>query len=328
MNKIQPIGGSEMQLTKLSKKQKKQYMVIGTIILVAFSIFLFFYENIRIPRVRKNTEALVRQQVDIVAMPKKSVAVVVDPNGIGKYTEFTQEVIDKYIKIVEVPEAYVIGNPVLDLGKLNGKVTQDQLRKGEQIPMDILTDVDTWYGDFDRVKEYNITSTVAGELQSGNVVDLVVSYKNGDYDVVISKKKIKKIIDISKEEEAANQQAQSQPNTPTQGQATTQTVQQNTNTSSGVKTEGLYKIIIDLNEAEYERMELAKFMGALEPRIYLDETQKATPITFDVRKAKLKLGLLDSSIKPSNLVDSSSTNSQVTEGAAASDTTTTPQNNK
>ncbi len=244
-------------------KNRRVHLVFA-VFLVILSATVYFYENIRIPKLTKDVQAELRMEIDVNAMPKTSVAMVIDPEGIAKYTEITEEILDKKIKLVEVPTKFVPEGAVIDLSMILGKITKEPLRKGEQLILDSFSIEEKWFDEFERLKEYSIKSTVADTLKSGNIVDILVVYGNGDYDVVVPKVKIKKL------------------------------VKSDITNSDGNKS---VQIVIPVNEVDTRDMIAASQLGEFDVRIYLDESQSASPKTFDYEKAKEQLQLLNTSKK-------------------------------
>lgn len=231
-----------------------------TLLVIAVSCFIlgaiiFYYHNIIIPEKVRQTEIKVRREIDEKAMPRKKVAVVTGKEGIAKYTVLTDEVINDNITMMEIPEKYVAQYSVSDIQQMMGKISKEDLRCGEQIVMDSLSTEAKWFEDYDRLKEYKVSGIVAGMLRSGNIIDLIVNYDNGTYDVVIPKIKVQKLIEQEQEKQKE------------------------------------YTLILAVNEEQYRDLELAKKLGNFETRIYLDESQPASVKTFDFLKAKQELNL-------------------------------------
>ncbi len=235
----------------------KGKLLIVILILITLSAVFYYYENFRIPNIVSSTSQQIRGEIDINAMPKELVAMVIDPEGIPKYTEITQEIIDQKIIMAEIPIKFIPDGAVNSIESILGKITKEELRLGEQLVMDSFSKEEKWFNELERLKEFSIISTVADELKSGNIVDILVVYGNGDYDVVVSKVKIKKLIE---------------------GQ-----VEDNPNCKA--------QIVIPVNEVQIRDLIAADQLGDLDVRIYLDESQKASDETFEYEKAKEQLQL-------------------------------------
>lgn len=239
------------------RKQSTVLTIAVSLILLAGIIYYFL--NIRIPQISSQVEEKVRREIDVNAMPKVRVAVVADESGIPKYTQINDEIIKEKIKYVEIPQPYVAQGAVFDTDIIKGKVTKEDIRIGEQIIADSFSTEKKWFGDYDRLKEYAVKSIVAGEVRAGNIVDLVVSYDNGRYDVVVPKTKIRKLI-----------KGDLRTGSTTEGGV------------SEVSTDNeKYTIIVAVDEVAYRDLELASKAGKIETRLYIDEAQPASKKSFN-----------------------------------------------
>lgn len=243
--------------------REKSKLLFVIFVLIILSGIFYYYENYRIPNVITNTTQEIKKEIDINAMPKKLVAVVTDPQGIAKYTEITQEIIDQKIIMTEIPIKFIPNGAVNNIQDILGKITKEELRLGEQLIIDNFSKEEKWFDDFERLKEFSIISTVANELKSGNIVDILVVYGNGDYDVVVSKVKIKNLVE-GKIEDNSDIYAQ---------------------------------IVIPVNETQIRNLIAADKLGDLTVRIYLDESQKASKETFNYEKAKQQLRFVEANEK-------------------------------
>jgi hypothetical protein len=238
------------------KNQKFVLWIAVTLILLGGTVY--YFNNIRIPGLSSQLELQIRQKVDVAAMPKRKVAVVSDKEGIARYTQLTDDIINNKIKLIDVPVDFTVDNAAIDLDLIKNKVTKEDLRYGEQIVMDSLSTEQKWFGDFDRLKEFAVRSIVAEEVKAGNIVDLLVNYRNGTYDVIVPKTKVRKVYKTENRE---------------------------TNTSS-------YTLIFALDETAYRDVLLAGKLGYLETRLYIDESQKASPKTFNYSVQSQKIPLI------------------------------------
>ncbi len=224
--------------------KKRSRLLVIAVCLVILAIIIFFYDYIVIPKRVEAAETKIRMEIDENAMQKKKVAVVVGEEGISKYAELTDEIICENIKLIEMPEKYIVENSVFDMDLIRGKIPKEDLRVGEQIAWDSLSEDVKWFEDYSRLKEYKVSGIVAGILKSGNIVDVIINYDNGKYDVVVPKIKVQKLIKKEDEDEQ-------------------------------------HIIVLAINEEQYADLEKAKKIGYFETRIYLDENQPASEKTFD-----------------------------------------------
>lgn len=297
------------------RKQNMILSIAGVLLLV--SAILFIYSKIVIPNIKKNVEMQVRTEFDDKVMPKKKVAVVDNSDDIKKYTLLSDDILSK-IKIVDIPVKYANINAVSSLDELKNKITLEDLRNGEQISLDSISANKKQFSDYDRMKEYPIRSIVAGEVKAGNYIDVIVNYNNGDYDVVAAKKQVLKLIETSVDPNNSTANQQVSPTNNNAGQASNQ-MQSNTPSSHPKE----YTMIIAVNEQQYRDMELAKQIGSLETRLYFDEAQPSSNITFNYESALKKAELKVTNEKANQSVIQPGTAPKV-----SSSSPTLPQDNK
>jgi hypothetical protein len=258
-------------------RRQNIFFAAAAVLLVIAGI-LFTYNSIVIPKVKQQTEEQIRMQFDDSVMPKRKVAVVEDKGGIRKYTILTDDILSK-IKLIDIPEKYAEPDTVSSFEELRNMVALEDLRYGEQISLGSINKDKKQFEDYDRMKEYPIRSIVAGEVKTGNYVDVVVSYNNGDYDVVVAKKKVLKLIETDVDPSKEQVQQEPQKNNPI-GAAPSQEL--NKPQTAQLKE---YTMIISVNEEQYRDMELAKQIGSLETRLYFDESQPPSKTTFNYDSA-------------------------------------------
>jgi len=261
----------------MNRKQKKLISIAA--ICLILSAIIFYYNNIKIPKVIKRVENEVKRKIDVEAMPKRQVAVIIDKNGIDKYTTLTDEIIKNKIQVKEVPVPFIVEGAVSDFKFLKDKVTKEDLRYGEQIHYNSLSDKSNWYDDNDRLKEYRVKNLVADTVCEGNLVDVIINYENGDYDVVLSKTKVIKIVSPFDSESKEGSQDEGQEF-------------DKNNPAKRTDEDMEFLVVFSVNsEEDYKNLNLASKLGYFETRKYVDEKQKASKKTFDYEWAIKKLGL-------------------------------------
>lgn len=237
-------------------RQTQKYLIAVGVTLLLLSGVIFYYQKIKIPKVSRAVETSVRAEIDEQAMEKRLVWVVADERGISRYTEMTEEYIAQSLVQKEIPLAYLTEGAITDLNQIKGKITRESLAYGQQLLPNFFMTQENWYGDYDRLKEFPVKSLVADEVKTGNLVDVLVHYGNGDYDVVVPKIKVQRIVYPLINEE------------------------------SGENGEALpYTILLAVEEVDYRDLTLAKELGHLETRLYLDQEQPPSVKTFNYEKA-------------------------------------------
>ncbi len=246
--------------------------------LVIFGIILLYITGVYLP----NEKNILEQKYQEDYRPI-NVLTVSENSEIYSDTLITEDLFKQgTITLKEVPIKFLQLDPSggftvyteNDKGSILNKRTLRRLSKGEFILKNALegyeelTEEQKQQKDaqeFKRRAEYILSNNIAGELRTGSLVDIIVDYQNGDYDVVLSKIKIERIIDTS-------ENAQTQ--TSAEGQ------EMPVNPSTGTL------IILSLDETQYRDMELAKKLGSLRARLYNDESQVASLETFKYAEMK------------------------------------------
>lgn len=245
--------------------KRQVMMTVAAAMFAVVGLILFIFNNQIIPRVRAETEENLRKELDERFMAKTRVMVVEEGMDIPKYTVLTDELIKARIKILEIPAAYAAKTAVRDPEQLRGKVAKEELTSGEHILENAITSQKEWFGSFERLKEYPVSSIVAGEVKTGNIIDILVSYGDGTYDVVISKTKVRKLVEDGTKAQAASTEKTAIP--------------------KPQDTKGAFTIIVSVDEEGYRDLEMAGSLGKLQTRLYMDENQTASPKTFSYEKA-------------------------------------------
>jgi hypothetical protein len=249
--------------------KNQKFILLVAVFLLAMAGTIYYFNNIRIPDLTNSLEKDIRAKIDVAAMPKMKIAVVADKEGIPKYTQLTDEIIKSKVKITDIPTDFVTSNAAFDIDMLKNKITKEDLRFGEQINLDSLSTEQKWFGDYDRLKEFAVRSIVAEEVKPGNIVDLIVNYRNGTYDVVVQKTKVRKIYKSEGKD----------------------------------GTVSSYTLIFSLDETSYRDVLLASKLGYLETRLYIDESQKASDKTFNYLVQSKKIPMIKADEKDLAIAD-------------------------
>lgn len=247
--------------------KNQKFILLAAVFLLTMAGTIYYFNNIRIPGLTGRLEKDIRAKIDVAAMPKMKIAVVADKEGIPKYTQLTDEIIKSKVKVIDIPNDFVASNAAFDIDMLKNKITKEELRFGEQIILDSLSTEQKWFGDYDRLKEFAVRSIVAEEVKPGNIVDLIVNYRNGTYDILVAKTKVRKIY-----------------------------------RSEGKDgTISSYTLIFALDETSYRDVLLASKLGYLETRLYIDESQKASAKTFNYALQSKKIPMIKVDEKDSSI---------------------------
>ncbi len=250
------------------RRGKTGSLISIALICLISMLMIFYYNNIKIPKIIKETEEIVRSESDLEAMDKRKIAIVKGEDDIPKYTALTPEIIENHIEMRYIPVKFAVEDGVEDIELIKGKISQEILKPGEQLTYDSVSSEKRWFSDYDRLTEYCFSHMVAGEVKEGNIIDVLINYDNGDYDVVVPKIKVRKLIENRESEDKIKD----------------------------------YTVVLALNEEQQRDAELAGKLGYFEARLYIDESQRKSSKTFDYDTAKEKLALKNITEKrnPSN----------------------------
>jgi len=224
---------------------------LSVIIIIVLAIgngsAFFYYENIRLPRERDKAVEEYKETIGFEYIHTNIAAKIKEGATIEKYSVISQRMAEELIEFVPMPVVALSGGSISDISELVGQVAKEKLSSGELILQSALTENKQWFEDYDRIKDYEIKTDLGGTLEEGMIVDIIVVYDNGDYDVVVPKQKILKL----NEDNLARVE--------------------NTTSQNDVE------IIVSIpTEEDYRDMVLAGTMGKFELRRYHDESQPAS----------------------------------------------------
>ncbi|MCD5410713.1 MAG: hypothetical protein LRZ93_03540 [Clostridiales bacterium] len=237
------------------RSNKEKALLVIAVAFIIIAALIYYYNNIKIPQIKELVENRVRMEIDVTAMPTKKVLVVKSEKGLAKNTKISLEIIEEHFEVLEIPIKFVARNTTGDIEALLGKVSTQNLSYGQQLIADFFIEHERKYGDSHRLKEYSVFNLVDGNVKAGNLVDIIVDYQNGDYDIVVSKIKIESISNRVIDEQE----------------------------SKG------YVIVMAVDEVQFRDLSLAEKIGVLKTRLYIDDEQKASDVTFDHIVAMEKL---------------------------------------
>ena len=265
------------------KIDRGKMLVWSAIGLTGFLVMMAFFKFVVMPYELKQFETKLRAEIDVDSWENISVAVVsnAEKKGISKHTLLDSDLIKDNIVMQEIPEKFAIENPVESIEQLEGMILTNTIRFNGQISLDDVLLAEEWFEDFEREKEISVRNMVADKVQKGNLIDLVVNYDDGTYDVILSKVKVKDIFN------------------PYETVVTDEEGNRTTTVVNPALREGDmdYKIILDLDmeteSMDYLKIRLASELGHLDAFKYIDDTQPATEVTFDITEAYARLLEID-----------------------------------
>ena len=194
------------------------------------------------------------------------VSVAFSLKEINKYTVVDEEFIDQYIVYKEVPKSFINNETVTNNAVVLGNITLVDIKPDTMLYNQYFMDDEEWFDNTKREVELNVDNIVADQVQPGNLIDVILNYEDGTYDVLLSKIKVNKVIspyivrqvnDIGVVEWVTLENP----------------AQRNSDRD--------FIITFNANEEEFRNLTLGKKLGILETRRYIDESQEPSEVTFD-----------------------------------------------
>jgi len=150
---------------------------------------------------------------------------------------------------------------------LLNKITANKIGEGSIVTYkDLGEGGDINVNHLEREIQLDVKNSVGDYLKTGKYVDVIVTYMNGEYDVVLSKKAVDRVVTTGV--------AQASVDNSTSADGTTQTTSQSSAITDAV-------ILVSVTDSEYRDIELAKRMGNLSIRLYKSPEQYASLKTFN-----------------------------------------------
>lgn len=141
-------------------------------------------------------------------------------------------------------------NALREYSLAEGCVLSYGIAPGQQLTTDILEEPDLFDEESRRIKEFQVSNLVGEQVCTGSLVDVLVKYENGLYDIVVPAIRIYHILTDDTGKEYVRDEA------------------------------GMYTILIGVTEEEYGDLYAAQQKGILEVRLYPDPEMEASVKTF------------------------------------------------
>ena len=233
---------------------KKFFTILIVLFVVVSSVGLYYYyENMVIPKRVEEARNELMDEIGNEYVQRVSLWRVKENSSIPKHTIIDESIMEQNLEYVEEPLLTVPDGYIVDPSEFLGKRTLETISGKEEITSFSISEDDFMYQDFNRIETYETDDDIGGILSAGQIVDIMVNYRNGDYDVVLPKVQILDVV-------------------------------------SNIDVTGLlkpgedhkYEIMVSVeNEEDTRDMTLAVLTGELTLRAYHDESQRASLKTFD-----------------------------------------------
>ena len=217
----------------------RRYILYFGTVFVTIGLCIVVFTKFVIPKELANYKEEILYQFEISHSQKNDVFVCISDiycNTILDEENFDNYFIKKSIDVEITPDESVLNKKsVIDM------FLNRDFKKGQILTMYDISNIDL-DGLKEREMEFFIEDNMMGRLLKGSIVDLIVDYGNGEYDIVLAKKKV---IDIIED----------------------------------IELGGFY-IFLAVNEKEFSDMQKAQKLGRIETRKYLHNNQKSCLTTF------------------------------------------------
>lgn len=238
---------------------RKNFVNQIILLLISLSVLAAVYSFVIIPAVKKNEEEKYKNFLQEQTSDYLPVLIYKDKTILLPGTLINETMRTKF-EILKVPKFCLIDCSTNDFSQIDGMTLRYPVSYGQQIASTMLDSVNPLQNGDERLKEFKIKSLVGETASQGNIVDIIVKYKNGEYDVVVPNIAIYSILN-------------------------TENIENQNKRSVYYKDEkGYYTVLFAVNEVQYKDLEAAAQLGELETRLYVSSGQTPSDKTFDYKR--------------------------------------------
>jgi len=238
---------------------RKNFINQIMVLLITLSVLAGIYSFVIIPSVKKEEEDKYKNLLQEQTTDYLSVLVYKDKTILIPGTLINETMGDRF-EIIKVPKFCLIDSSISDFSQINGMTLRYPVSSGQQIAFTMLDSVNPLKNGDERLKEFKIKSLVAETVSQGNMVDIIVKYINGEYDVVVPNIAIYSILNTDNIDD------------------------QNKRSVYYKDEKGYYTVLFAVNEVQYKDLEAAAQLGELETRLYISSGQMPSDKTFDYNR--------------------------------------------
>ena len=229
---------------------KKNIIVRAAAFLLCMALLAGIYTFLVIPSVRKEEKEIYEE---MLAAETQGYVTVLTYNGDTPLLSDTivTEAIASHFVTVQMPSGCVTSDYVSDFEDICGLQLKYAICRGQQVSYQNFKEFLKDAEGNERLKEFRISSLVAGQAQPGRFADILLSYPDGSTAVVVPKIQI---YDIQRDPE--------------------------TNGAFIQDENECYTAVFAVTDEEYRDLVDAGKEGVLDLRIYIDQTQDASQKTY------------------------------------------------
>lgn len=228
---------------------KKDKLFSGAIFLCFMSIVAAIYTFVVIPNIKEQERKRYDTALENIEESYVPVMVYEGTSPLPAGTILDEKTQDLFIQ-KRMP-AFCLSQYALDtFSSAEGHALVYGIVPGQQLTADILEEPALFDGESRRIKEFKVSNLVGEKVFPGSLVDILVQYENGQYDIVVP---AIRIYDILTEEAG---------------------------TKYIIDEQGMYTILVGVTEEAYGDLYAAQRKGTLEVRLYPDTGTSFSMKTF------------------------------------------------
>ncbi len=233
---------------------RKSYIFQIAVFLFGMAVVSGLYTFAVIPKIRADEEKKYIQALENEKSGYIPVLIYTGKTPLAEGAMIT-EAVEAHFTIMQMPPFCAAADVLHTFLQAEGKQLKYTLVPGQQITQGMLQTFSEEPDQNSRLKEFRLSGLVAGNAMPGHYVDILVVYPDGSYDIVVPKIRIYDICRNASAEE----------------------------TGYYPDGDGLYTVLLAVNEEEYFYLTAAAGQGALDMRLYLHADQEASKRTFMIQ---------------------------------------------
>ena len=228
---------------------KKDKLFSSALLLCLMSLVAAIYTFIVIPNIKEQERQRYDDALKQIEENYIPVMVYEGTNFLPAGTVLDEKTEDLFIQKM-MPAFCLSQNTLREYSLAEGFALTYGIVPGQQLTADILEAPDLFDKESRRIKEFRVSNLVGEKVLSGSLVDVLVKYDKGLYDIVVPAIRIYDIL--------------------------------TDDTGNGYITDeaGMYTILIGVTEEEYGDLYAAQQRGILEVRLYPNPEMEASMKTF------------------------------------------------
>lgn len=172
----------------------KKYVIIVIVFLLIYAGYYWYQQNVLLPEAFQNGQNDMLVTIGEEYLQTTMVWRIKDGYELEMGVILDQETVDRTFEYVSQPIVHIPKGAVVDPIEFIGYKTLEHLGSLEVLTKHSIIEDEFYYADYNRLETYPINDNLGGMLRSGLIVDVEITYGNGDYDVVLPKIRVADVI--------------------------------------------------------------------------------------------------------------------------------------